>query len=124
MRNLNSRSFVWAWQALYGASNPNHLKDHWRVDGVEWRKERHAYWGVDYSVQHEVHRLEYRHGNKQDWELLVVVERWWGADRDKSIRDICWARAITGRPDRILAWLRKQGARQPPIEATTAASNV
>ena len=124
MRNLNSRSFFWAWQTLYGASNPGHLKEHWRVDGVEWRKERHAYWGLHYSVQHEVHRLEHRNGDKNDWELLIVVERWWGADREKSIRDTSWCRVLRGRPDRIVAWIKKQGARQLSAEGTRATVNV
>lgn len=124
MRNLNSRSFFWAWQTLYGASNPGHLKDHWQVDGVDWTKERHAYWGEHYSVQHEVHRLQYRHGSKVEWELLVVVERWWGPDREKAIRDTCWCRAINGRPDRILAWFRKQEARRPPSDSVGAVLDV
>ena len=121
MRSLNSRGFLWAWQTLYGASNPGHLKDHWEVDGTDWTKERHAYWSEHYSVQHEVHRLRHHRAGKIEWEFLVVGERWWGRDRAKAIRDICWCRAMSGRPDRILAWMRKQEARQCPSDFVDAA---
>ena len=40
--------------------------------------------------------------------LLVVVERWWGPDRDKSIREAYWCRSVAGKTDRVLAWMRKQ----------------
>ncbi len=118
MRGLHSRSFFWRWQAVYAASNPGHLKDRWEVDGVAWTKERHAYWGHSYSVQLEVHRLERKSGAKVDWRMLVVIERWWGPDREKSIRVTSWCKLISGRPERVLAWLRKQDAeRVEPIAA-------
>ncbi len=59
-------------------------------------------------MQHEVHRLEHRNGGKIDWQIMVVIERWWGPDRNKGIRDISWCKLISGRADRVLTWLRKQ----------------
>jgi hypothetical protein len=118
MRGLNSRSFFWQWQALYSASNPDHQKDSWEVDGVSWTKERHAYWGTTYSVQLEVHRLERKNGAKLDWHILVVIERWWGPDRKKCLRDTSWSKLIGGRPERVLGWLRKQEV--PPLSALAA----
>jgi len=108
MRGLHNRSFFWQWQEAYDVSNPGHLKDRWEVDGVLWTKERHAYWGEPYSVQLEVHRLEHRNGAKVDWRMMVVTERWWGPDREKSIRDTKWCKLISGRPASALAWLHKQ----------------
>jgi hypothetical protein len=106
MRGLHTRNFFWQWHAAYAASNPGHGKNHWQ--GVSWTKERHAYWGARYSMQHEVHCLERRNGGKIDWQIMVVIERWWGPDKDKGIRDISWCKLVSGRADRVLSWLRKQ----------------
>ena len=110
MRGLHSRSFFWQWQAVYAASNPGRDKDRWEIDGVAWTKERHAHWGNDYSFQLEIHRLERRTGAKVEWQILVVTERWWGPDREKSVRDTAWCTLISGRAERVLQWLRKQDA--------------
>jgi len=117
MANLNSRSFFWQWQNLYAASNPGYLKNHWQVDDVDWTKEGHSYWGEQYSVQFEIHRLEYRPAKAAEWTLLVVVERWWGPDREKTIRDTSWCRAVNGRADRIQAWVKKQTVRAQTVTA-------
>jgi hypothetical protein len=112
MPGLNSRTFFWRWQALYAATNPGRDKERWEVDGALWTKERHAYWGGGYSFQLEIHRLERRSGAKLEWQILVATERWWGPDREQSVRDVSWCKLIAGRADRVLAWLRKQeGAR-------------
>lgn len=108
MRGLSSRSFFARWQALYAASNPGRGRDRWTVDGVDWIQERHSYWGASYSFQFELHRLLRRSDGKTEWELLVAIERWWGPNRDKSMRDTYWCKALSGRTDQILAWMRKQ----------------
>jgi len=111
VQSLNSRSFFARWQALHAASNPGLLKDRWQFDGVIWTKERHNFWGERYSFQLEVHRLEQAAGTgKPGWTLLVVIERWWGPDRDKSIRESHWCRALKGKAERILAWMKKAEA--------------
>jgi hypothetical protein len=122
MRGLHTRSFFWQWHAAYAASNPGHGKDHWQVDGVSWTKERHAYWGEHYSMQHEVHRLDHRSGGKVDWQIMVVIERWWGPERDKGIRDISWCKLISGRADRVLSWLSKQEGRGTRSATTVEAA--
>ena len=110
MRHLNSRSFFLQWNLLCAETNPGQRKDRWQVDGVDWAKERHSYWGEHYSMHLDVHRLTYRRGSKTDWELLVVTEQWWGPDRQKGIRNTNWCKAICGKPEQILAWLKKQDA--------------
>lgn len=110
MRGLNSASFFRFWQAIYAASNPGLTADHWRVDGVEWVKERHYYWGDQYSFQVEAHRLEYKESAKPGWLLLVVIERWWGPDKNRDLRQVQWCKVLSGSADRILAWVRRQNA--------------
>jgi hypothetical protein len=90
--------------------HPDHLKDRWKVDGIDWTKERHAYWGENYSTQYEVHRLVHWEGRELTWQLLVVVERWWGPDRKRCIRNVSWCRAVSGKPDKVLAWFKKRSA--------------
>lgn len=124
MRGLHTRNFFWQWHAVYAASNPGHAKDHWQVEDVSWTKQRHVYWGEHYSMQQEVHRLERKTGSKIDWQIMVVTERWWGPDRDKGIRDTSWCKLITGRADRVLAWLRKQEARQSSVPLSEGAADV
>jgi len=110
MSSLNSRAFFRQWQMLYDASNPDHLKDRWKVDGIDWTKERHAYWGENYSTQYEVHRLVHWEGRELEWQLLVVVERWWGPDRKTCIRNVSWCRAVSGKSDKVRAWFKKRSA--------------
>jgi hypothetical protein len=108
VRGLNSTGFFARWQAIYTASNPGHVADHWRVGGVEWIKERHYYWGNHYSFQVEAHRLEHRDGGKGAWSLLVVIERWWGPNKDKDLRQTQWCKLLSGSADRVLAWTKRQ----------------
>jgi len=112
MPSLNSRSFFFQWRAVYARSNPGLNRDRWEIDGVSWTRERHSFWGERYSLQLEIHRLEHRQRANVDWQLLVVTERWWGANRDKAVRDTTWCKLLSGKADRVRAWLGKQeGAR-------------
>lgn len=110
MRSLHNKSFFWAWDMLYSASNPGREKDRWTVDGVLWLKQRHAYWGTNYSVQLEVHQLETQPPQRDKWKLLVVVERWWASDKRECIRDQFWCKLVDGRSDLVRAWLQKNSA--------------
>lgn len=114
MRSLHDKSFFWAWDALYSSSNPGRDKDRWVVDGVLWVKERHAYWGSDYSVQLEIHQLEVQR-HKPEWKILVVVERWWAQDKQTCIRDQFWCKLVSGRGDSVRAWLKKNTVRPDGI---------
>jgi len=110
MRSLHDKSFFWAWDALYSLSNPQRDKDRWVVDGVLWLKERHAYWGINYSVQLEVHQLETQLRHRSDWKIIVVVERWWAEDKRNCLRDQFWCKLVSGRADAVRAWLKKNTA--------------
>lgn len=113
MRSLNSRSFLWQWRSIYASSNPSQVGDRWEVDGVSWSRERHNYWSGRYSVQLEIHWLEHGQGDRPDWKLMVVTERWWGPARDTCIRDTTWCKLVNGRADRVWDWLRTQEGRGP-----------
>jgi hypothetical protein len=108
MRNLNSRSFFLQWQMLCAASNPGQRKDRWQVGAVDWTRERHSFCGVHYAASLDVHRLKHRSSGKIDWQLMVVIEQWWGPDRARGIRSSSWCKALSGKPDQIVAWLKRQ----------------
>lgn len=110
MRSLHDKSFFWAWDRLYSASNPGRDKDRLIVDGVLWLKERHAYWGTNYSVQLEIHQLETQPRQKGRWKILVVVERWWAEDKGECIKDQFWCKLIEGRAELVRTWLEKNAA--------------
>jgi hypothetical protein len=116
--NVHSRSFLFQWQLLYAASNPGQRKDKWHVDGVDWTRERLSFWGTDYSVTLEVHQLKHQRGGKIDWQLMVVIESWWGPDRQKAIRSSTWNKIMSGKADQILAWLKRQDVEQRNFEET------
>jgi hypothetical protein len=111
MAGLHGGNFFWQWQAVYAATNPGRDKEHWEVDGVSWTKERSLHWGRTHSFQIEIHHLERKVGDRIDWHILVVTERWWGPNRDKAVRDTAWCTLISGRPEHVLQWLRRQDAR-------------
>ena len=68
--------------------------------------------------------MERKSASEVDWEILVVIERWWGPDREKHIRYSSWCKLIRGRAERVLAWLRKQDVqRVSPIGATDEGRN-
>ena len=75
---------------------------------MEWIKERHYYWSDGYSFQLESHRLEQRGTAQAAWSLLVVIERWWGPDREKAFRQVQWCKLLAGSADRVLAWVKRQ----------------
>jgi hypothetical protein len=113
--NIHSRGFFLQWQLLCAASNPGGRKDRWQVDGVDWTKERLNLWGGDYSVALDIHQLSRKRAGKLDWRLMIVTERWLGPDRAKGIRSSSWSKLISGKPDQVVTWLRKQGADQPSL---------
>jgi len=93
---------------LYHATNPNLAKDRWRVDGVDWIRETHSYFGQDYSFRAECHVLRHGDNGPSAWVLLVVVERWWGSDRTHAVKTTEWRQVVKGQQNRILSWFAKQ----------------
>jgi hypothetical protein len=108
MPGLNSRTFMAQWQALYARTNPGHLENAWTVGGVRWTRERQSHSGPHYSVQLEIHHLEWREGGRPKWQFMMVQEHWWGSTHDKSIRDTYWCKHLSGRTEQITAWMKNQ----------------
>jgi hypothetical protein len=104
MRGVNDRNFFNAWQLLYRATCPSATHTLWQVDDVEWRKDRHSFFGSAYAVSSEVHTLR-RSARTGAWLLMVVIETWWDGQH-QSIKATTWARVIDGEAKSVIAWMR------------------
>jgi hypothetical protein len=112
MRGVNDPNFFNAWQILHRETCPSPTHSLWHAGDVEWRKDRHSFFGSLYAVSNEVHTLR-RSAPNGGWVLMVVIENWWDGRRE-SIKTTTWARAIEGSAKDIIAWMRareRNGAR-------------
>lgn len=106
MRGLNDRSFLNLFQIVHRASCPEPTRGRWRIDDVEWRKDRHTFSGAGYAFSTEVHQVR-RAAGGSDWVLMVVAEYWWD-ERREVLRSTTWAKALEGNAQAIAAWFRSQ----------------
>lgn len=110
MRGVNHRKFLQLWHLVLSATNPGLTADRWQVADVQWSRVRHNYTGHAYSFSLEIHTLERQRAGRLAWRLLVVVETWWGSDRE-PLRAATWARAEAGDAHAIIDWVEEQRAR-------------
>ena len=109
MRGVNDRNFFNTWQLLYRQSCPSTSHTLWQVGDVEWRKERHSYFGSSYAVSNEVHLLR-RSGREVRWLLMIVIENWWDGAHE-PIKTSTWARVLEGNANAVVAWMRENERR-------------
>ncbi len=114
MRSVNDAKFFNTWQILYRATCPNATETQWKAGDVEWRKERHSFFGTSYAISLEMHLLSRIVRNGEAWVLLVVIENWWNAKRD-VLKSSTWARVLEGNPKSVVAWMREK--EQNPADA-------
>ena len=107
MRGVNDKNFFNLWQMLFRKTCPGFESTCWRVDDVEWRKDRLSFSGGDYSFAADVHCLTKRSTKVAEWQLLVVIEYWWDRDRE-ILRSTTWARVLSGSQKAIVSWLHRQ----------------
>jgi hypothetical protein len=107
MRGVNNRNFFNSWQILYRATCPGASEARWRVDDVEWRKDRHSFFGSAYAISLEVHLLSRAARGGAGWVLMVVVENWW-SDKHDALKTSTWARVVEGTQKAVVAWMRER----------------
>jgi hypothetical protein len=105
MRGVNNRNFFNIWQLLYRDTCPAATQNLWQVGDIEWRRERHSFFGTAYAVSNEVHLLR-RRGRSSGWLLMVVIENWWN-ERHDVLKSTTWARVVDGNPKTVIAWMRE-----------------
>jgi len=106
LKSFSDSRFALLFNRIVSATNPRLEKDGWRAAEVEFRRERHNYWGRDYAFSMEIYTL--RSVSKDKWELLVVRENWWTGDRRNTVRSGHWGKLVSGRRDSVLAWFKRQ----------------
>jgi len=99
-------SFFRLFDLLLSLINPGLKRSHWTHDGVQFERERHSVTGPRHGLAIEIFTLTRlgRHG----WSLMVVKEYWWAGEESKALKNLRWARPISGQRSHILSWLRAQ----------------
>jgi len=100
---IGDRRFLFAWQRIRAATQPDAEATTWRVDGVAWTRHRYSHAAPDHAVVVEVHRLDYAEP-RDVWSFMVIVEHWWD-ERHKPLRNNLWASHIRGSRERIAQWI-------------------
>jgi hypothetical protein len=103
-KKLTDRTFLNAWSLVLSAGT----RQGWKPQGVDWRRTRHSFTGVDHSFSVEVHSLR-SSAARAPWALLVVVEHWWDSD-GRPLKSATWAHRVSGSNQAIVAWCTAQAS--------------
>jgi hypothetical protein len=109
VKNFAHPSFFRLFDLLLSLTNPRMERSHWAHDGVQFERERHSVSGPKHGLVIEIYTLT--HPGRRGWSLMVIKEYWWVGEESKALKNLRWARPISGRRDDILVWLRAQEAK-------------
>ena len=109
MKSFAHPPFFKLFDLLLSLTNPGLKRSHWMHDGVQFERERHSVTGPRHGLAIEIFTLTRsgRHG----WSLMVIKEYWWAGEESKALKNLRWARPISGQRSDILSWLRAQDAK-------------
>jgi hypothetical protein len=108
MRNLAQPSFFRVFDLLLSATNPGRKRTRWSHDGVDFEYERHSFTGSKHGLTIEIFTLT--RAGQCGWSLIVTKEYWWAGPESKALKNLRWARALSGRRADVLNWMRAQEA--------------
>jgi hypothetical protein len=117
MKNLSGPSFYRLFDLLASMTNPGLKLAHWKVDGVDWERQRHSFTGPSHGFGVEIFTL--RRPGARGWVLMVIKEYWWAGEENKALKSLHWSRPLRGRRGDVIAWFRVQEA---ALERTHAGS--
>jgi hypothetical protein len=109
VKNLAQPSFFRLFDLLVSLTNRGLKRSHWTHDGVEFERERHSVMGPRHGLTIEIFTL--RRVGRRGWSLIVVKEYWWAGEESRTLKNLRWARPISGQRSDILSWLRAQDAK-------------
>jgi hypothetical protein len=116
MNRIGDRRFLYCWQVLKAATQPDPEATTWRVGDVEWRRGRHSIRTPDYAVALDVCRLDRRRGGGErgggEWSVMIIGESWWDEHR-RLLRYQLWATHLSGDRNAITAWIEQQAEALP-----------
>jgi hypothetical protein len=108
MKRIGDRNFLFGWQTIRAATQPNPEAVTWRVGAVHWSRHRYSHAAPDHALTVEVHRLDCKEG-KDAWSIMVVVEHWWD-ERHKPLRNHLWASHVSGSREGAVKWIECRAA--------------
>ena len=108
MRSLGDPAFFRVFEALAAQANPQaRLRlSHWSIGDTQWQVERHTFAGVAHSFTTETCTIT--KPPLRGWTMLVVKEFWWTADQRKPLRDLRWAKLLSGSRADAVDWFSAQ----------------
>jgi hypothetical protein len=109
MKSFAHPSFFRLFDLLLSLTNPRLKHSHWMHDGVEFERERHSVMGPKRGLAIEIFTL--MRPGRGGWSLMVIKEYWWIGEESRALKNLRWARPISGRREDILSWLRMQEAK-------------
>ena len=109
MRSFARPSFFRLFDLLLSLTNPGLKRSHWTHDGVDFERERHSVMGPKHGLAIEIFTL--RRPGRRGWSLMVTKEYWWAGEESKALKNLRWARPVSGQRADILSWLRAQEAK-------------
>ncbi|HUZ32689.1 MAG TPA: hypothetical protein VMV19_11410 [Xanthobacteraceae bacterium] len=109
MKSFNRPSFFRLFDLLLSLTNPGLKRSYWTHDGVEFERERHSVMTRQHGLAIEIFTLT-RPG-RRGWSLMVTKEFWWAGEESRALKNLRWARPISGQRGDILTWLRSQEAK-------------
>ncbi len=108
MKSFGDPAFFRLFDLLLGLTNPGLKRPHWKHDGVEIERERHSAAGPRHGLTIDIFTLTQQ--GRRGWSMMVIKEYWWAGEESEPLKNLRWARPISGQRGDILSWLRKQEA--------------
>lgn len=106
MKSFGRPSFFRCFDLMLSMSNPGLKLSRWVVDGVEIERERHSFTGPKHGLAIEICTLT-RPG-RRGWTLMVTKEYWWAGEENRALKNLRWAKPVSGQRADILAWMKVQ----------------
>ena len=103
MKSLSDASFFNLFDRLVARGRMPAAAGRWRFGNAEWESTRHSFTGASHGFVAEVTTVA-----SEEWLLLATKEYWWVGGQEDALRTQRWAKLAKGRPDAVLAWLRRQ----------------
>jgi len=103
MKSLSDASFFNLFDRLVACGRVPSAAGRWRFGGAEWESARHSFTCASHGFVAEITTVA-----GEGWLLLVAKEYWWAGDKTDALRNQRWAKLAKGKPDAVLAWLRRQ----------------
>jgi hypothetical protein len=106
MKSMGHPSFFRVFDLLLSTTNRGLKQTRWSHDGVEFERERHSFTGARHGLTIEIFDLTC--ARPRGWSLIVTKEYWWAGLESRALKNLRWARLLSGERKDALDWMRRQ----------------